>query len=72
MIISLQEAYNVLSIVGFGICMYKIYKLETLVEVMKTNQLLSAMASFAITKILKEKGIIEENELDIEVKKEEK
>jgi hypothetical protein len=30
------------------------------------------MASFAITKTLKEKGIIDENELSIEVKKEEK
>jgi hypothetical protein len=72
MTISLQEAYNILSVVGFGICMYKIYKLEVLIEVMKTNQLLSAMASFAITKTLKEKGIIDENELSIEVKKEEK
>jgi hypothetical protein len=72
MTINLQEAYNILSIIGFGVCMYKIYKLEILVGVMKTNQLLSAMASFAITKTLKDKGIIDENELDIEVKKEEK
>jgi hypothetical protein len=72
MTISLQEAYNIVSVIGFGICMYKIHKLEILIELMKTNQLLSAMASFAITKTLKEKGIIDENELSIEVKKEEK
>jgi hypothetical protein len=43
-----------------------------LIEVMKTNQLLNTLASFAITKTLKNKGIISENELDIEVKTEEK
>lgn len=72
MTISLQEAYNILSVIGFGICMYKIHKLEILIEIMKTNQLLSAMANFAITKKLKDKGIIDENELDIEIKTEEK
>jgi hypothetical protein len=72
MTISLQEAYNILSVIGFGICMYKIHKLEILIEIMKTNQLLSAMANFAITKTLKDKGIIDENELSIEIKKEEK
>ena len=72
MTISLQEAYNIVSVIGFGICMYKIHKLEILVELMKTNQILSAMANFAITKTLKDKGIIDENELSVEVKKEEK
>lgn len=72
MTINLQEAYNIVSVIGFGICMYKIYKLEVLIEVMKTNQLLSAMTSFAITKTLKDKGIIDDNELGIEIKKEEK
>jgi hypothetical protein len=72
MTINFQEAYNIVSVIGFGICMYKIHKLEILIELMKTNQILSAMASFAITKTLKDKGIIDENELSIEVKKEEK
>ena len=72
MTISLQEAYNIVSVIGFGICMYKIHKLEILVELMKTNQILSAMANFAITKTLKDKGIIDENELSVGVKKEEK
>ena len=72
MTISLQEAYNIVSVIGFGICMYKIHKLEILVELMKTNQILSAMANFAITKTLKDKGIIDENELSVKVKKEEK
>jgi hypothetical protein len=58
--IGLQELYNIISVVGFGFCMYKIRKLETVVEVMKTNQLLSAMTSFAITKTLKDKGLIDE------------
>jgi hypothetical protein len=72
MTINLQEAYNILSVIGFGICMYKIHKLEILIEVIKTNQLLNTLASFAITKTLKDKGIIEDNELDVEVKTEEK
>lgn len=67
--IGLQELYNIVSIVGFGFCMYKIRKLEIIVEVMKTNQLLNAMTSLAITKTLKNKGLIEDvdnifNELD--------
>jgi hypothetical protein len=68
---SLQELYNILSIVGFGFCMYKIHKMEVMIELLKTNQLLGAMTSFALTKTLKNKGVIGEEELEMEIKKEE-
>lgn len=69
---SLQELYNILSVIGFGVCMYKIHKMEIMIELLKTNQLLGAMTSFALTKTLKDKGVIGEEELEIEIKKEEK
>jgi hypothetical protein len=68
---SLQELYNILSIVGFGFCMYKIHKMEVMIELLKTNQLLGAMTSFALTKTLKNKGVIGDEELEMEIKKEE-
>ena len=68
--ISLQELYNIVSVIGFGFCMYKIRKMETLIEVMKTNQLISSMINFTVTKALKDKGILEGNELDIDFPKE--
>lgn len=68
--ISLQELYNIISVIGFGFCMYKIRKMETLIDVMKSNQLVSSMINFAVTKALKDKGILEGTELDIELNKE--
>lgn len=68
--ISLQELYNIISVIGFGFCMYKIRKMETLIDVMKTNQLVSSMINFAVTKALKDKGILEGTELDIDLTKE--
>ena len=68
--ISLQELYNIVSVIGFGFCMYKIRKMEALIEIMKNNQLVSSMINFAVTKALKDKGILEGNELDIEFSKE--
>jgi len=67
---TLQEAYNIASLFGFGICMYKIYKLEVMIEIIKTNQLLGALTSLALTKTLKDKNIIGENELEMEIKEE--
>lgn len=64
--INLQEAYNIVSILGFLICMYKIYKLESAMKHVTTNQLLASMATIMMTKELKEKGLI--GDLDIEVK----
>ena len=66
--ITFQEAFNMLSIFGFAVCMYKIYKLESTIKQITTNQLLNTMASYLITKELKEKGII--GDLDIEIKME--
>ena len=68
---SLQELYNILSVAGFGFCMYKIHKMEVMIELLKTNQLLGAMTSFALTKTLKNKGVIGDEELEMEIKKEE-
>ena len=67
--ISLQELYNIVSVIGFGFCMYKILKMEIVIEVIKTNQLMSSMVNFAVTKALKNKGILEGNELDLEINK---
>jgi hypothetical protein len=50
--------------------MYKIYKLEVMIEIIKTNQLLGALTSLALTKTLKDKNIIGENELEMEIKEE--
>jgi hypothetical protein len=50
--------------------MYKIYKLEVMIEIIKTNQLLGALTSFALTKALKDKNIIGEDELEMEIKEE--
>ena len=68
--INLQSAYNIASLFGFGICMYKIYKLEIIIELLKTNQLLSAMTNFVLTKTLKDKGVIGEDELEAKIKEE--
>lgn len=67
---TLQEAYNILSAFGFGICMYKIYKLELTIDLLKTNQFLSSMANLAIIKALKDKEIIGDKDLEVEIKHE--
>ncbi len=61
--IGLQELYNIISVVGFGFCMYKIRKLEAVVEVMKSNQLVASLINFTITKTLKDKGILTGDEM---------
>jgi hypothetical protein len=61
--IGLQELYNIISVVGFGFCMYKIRKLEAVVEVMKSNQLVASIINFTITKTLKDKGILTGEEI---------
>jgi hypothetical protein len=61
--IGLQELYNIISVVGFGFCMYKIRKLEAVVEVMKSNQFVASVINFTITKTLKDKGILTGDEL---------
>jgi hypothetical protein len=61
--IGLQELYNIVSVVGFGFCMYKIHKLEAVIEVMKSNQLVASIINFTITKTLKDKGILTGDEL---------
>jgi len=45
--------------------------MEVMIELLKTNQLLGAMTSFALTKTLKNKGVIGDEELEMEIKKEE-
>ena len=61
--ISLQELYNIVSVIGFGFCMYKIRKMELLIEIMKNNQLMASIINFTLTKTLKDKGIITGDEL---------
>ena len=61
--ISLQELYNIVSVIGFGFCMYKIRKMELLIEIMKNNQLMASIINFTLTKTLKDKGILTGDEL---------
>jgi hypothetical protein len=61
--ISLQELYNIVSVIGFGFCMYKIRKLEAVIEIMKDNQLVASIINFTLTKTLKDKGILTGDEL---------
>jgi hypothetical protein len=61
--IGLQELYNIVSVVGFGFCMYKIHKLEAVIKVMEGNQLVASIINFTITKTLKDKGIITGDEM---------
>jgi len=60
----LQTAYNVASGLGFVICMYKINKLENDNDALKTNALITTLTSLMLTKALKSKGIIEEDDMD--------
>jgi len=65
--IGLQELYNIISVVGFGFCMYKIRKLEAVIKIMKDNQFVASVINFTLTKTLKDKGILDGNEvLEIE------
>jgi hypothetical protein len=61
--IGLQELYNIISVVGFGFCMYKIRKLEAVIEVIKDNQFMSSVINFTLTKTLKDKGILDGSEV---------
>lgn len=64
--ISFQEAYNVVSILGFLICMYKLYKLENTIKHITTNHVLSSLTTMIIIKKLEDKGIIDSSELNME------
>lgn len=67
----LQTAYNVVSGLGFVICMYKIGKLENAIGVLQANALVTTLTTLVLTKALKNKGVIEDQdmELDSELKK---
>ena len=66
----LQTTYNVVISFGFLICMYKLYKVEKELDQLKTNQFIHTMTSFVMARKLKEKGIIGENDIAIEIEKE--
>ena len=60
----LQTAYNVVSGLGFVICMYKINKLESDIDLLRSNALVTTLTSLMLTKALKTKGVIEDNDMD--------
>jgi hypothetical protein len=64
--ISLQEAYNMLSIIGFLICMYKLYKLESTLKHVTTNQILSSVTTMIVIKKLEDKGLIDSLDINLE------
>ena len=61
----LQTTYNVVSGLGFVICMYKINKLESDIDVLRANALVTTLTSLMLTKTLKTKGVIEDNDMDL-------
>lgn len=61
----LQTAYNVVSGLGFVICMYKINKLESDIDLLRANALVTTLTSLMLTKTLKTKGVIEDNDMDL-------
>jgi hypothetical protein len=61
----LQTAYNVVSGLGFVICMYKINKLESNIDLLRSNALVTTLTSLMLTKALKTKGVIEDNDMDL-------
>jgi hypothetical protein len=64
--ITLQEAYNVLSVTGFFICMYKLYRLENALKHVTTNQILSSVTTMIVIKKLEDKGLIDSLDIKIE------
>ncbi len=60
---SLQNAYNVASLIGFLICMYKISKLQAQIDMLTINSVLNSMNSTVLNKLLKEKGVITEEDM---------
>jgi hypothetical protein len=63
--IDLQTVYNIASVLGFVICMYKINKLENDIDLLRSNALVTTLTSLVLTKALKTKGVIEDNDMDI-------
>jgi hypothetical protein len=70
MTINLHDAFNILSAFGFLICMYKLNKLEKEINQLKNNQFIHTVTNLVMAKKLQEKGIIDDNDMTIEVEKE--
>jgi hypothetical protein len=68
----LQTAYNVVSTFGFLICMYKLNKIEKELTQLRSNQFVHTVTNLVMAKKLQEKGIIDDNDMTIEVEKDEK
>jgi hypothetical protein len=66
----LQTAYNVVVSFGFLICMYKLSKLERELNQLKNHQFIHTVTSFVMARKLKEKGIMDEDEIAVEIEKE--
>lgn len=64
--IDLQTAYNVASAIGFFICMYKISKLKEQIELLTVNSVLNSMNSTILNKLLTEKGILTNEDMNKE------
>lgn len=63
---SLQNVYNVVSLLGFLICMYKISKLKEQIELLTVNSVLNSMNSTILNKLLTEKGILTNEDMNKE------
>lgn len=63
---SLQNVYNIVSLLGFLICMYKISKLKEQIELLTVNSVLNSMNSTILNKLLKEKGVLTDDDMNKE------
>jgi hypothetical protein len=61
--IDLQTAYNIASAIGFFICMYKITKLQSQIDMLTINSVLNSMNNTVLNKLLKDKGVITEEDM---------
>jgi hypothetical protein len=61
--IDLQTAYNISSAIGFFICMYKITKLQSQIDMLTINSVLNSMNNTVLNKLLKDKGVITEEDM---------
>ena len=61
---NLQVAYNIVSSLWIGYCIYKIHLLESTINVFKNSIFINSLSNLVLTKMLIDKEIVTENELN--------
>ena len=62
--INLQTIYNIVSLLGFAICIYKIQKIEYKLSILQLSSVINSMATHSLLNTLKNKEIIEDKDLE--------